>query len=376
ELAWEMNLPLPDNYEFVFVSGHCNGASSFMEFLRKCNVNIGWAGWSDGFGRYSFYYNYLIYYSDGFNVLHIGERIISIDEYERRKTFSLIQKKVKILVCYRDPISILKTALNVSIYRNGDVREVDVLDDSYDQYLPNSYYQYNKENISNFDLYGMQNYGYTQQSILNYFPNNEIIILDMKKVDAQYAFDTMCNFSNQFGFDKPNIQDKIFFQSKISSYTSLIHVVLPMTLKIVINNYNIDVVINFQSNTANRDDTLLFFDKYLNINNILLNIHILNNANNILDNDAKNLIRNYINDFVKKIKLRYQPLEDKKITQEDIIEYFKNNKQACSILKSIVDNEFAYIKQHRPDIVASWKYYQEFEKMCEELDGKEDLSKE
>ncbi|EDP5116266.1 DUF2972 domain-containing protein, partial [Campylobacter jejuni] len=23
----------------------------------------------------------------------------------------------------------------------------------------------------------------------------------------------------------------------------------------------------------------------------------------------------------------------------------------------------------RPDIVASWKYYQEFEKMCQELDG-------
>ncbi|EJJ4544525.1 DUF2972 domain-containing protein, partial [Campylobacter jejuni] len=26
------------------------------------------------------------------------------------------------------------------------------------------------------------------------------------------------------------------------------------------------------------------------------------------------------------------------------------------------------IKQHRPDIVASWKYYQEFEQMCKELD--------
>ncbi|MPO36336.1 DUF2972 domain-containing protein, partial [Campylobacter jejuni] len=25
--------------------------------------------------------------------------------------------------------------------------------------------------------------------------------------------------------------------------------------------------------------------------------------------------------------------------------------------------------QHHPDIVASWKYYQEFEKMCKELDG-------
>ncbi|EAK3947490.1 DUF2972 domain-containing protein, partial [Campylobacter jejuni] len=28
-----------------------------------------------------------------------------------------------------------------------------------------------------------------------------------------------------------------------------------------------------------------------------------------------------------------------------------------------------HIKQHRPDIVASWKYYQEFEQMCKELDG-------
>ncbi|EAM0718573.1 DUF2972 domain-containing protein, partial [Campylobacter jejuni] len=27
------------------------------------------------------------------------------------------------------------------------------------------------------------------------------------------------------------------------------------------------------------------------------------------------------------------------------------------------------IKQHHPNIVASWKYYQEFEKMCKELDG-------
>ncbi|WP_257797125.1 DUF2972 domain-containing protein, partial [Campylobacter jejuni] len=26
-------------------------------------------------------------------------------------------------------------------------------------------------------------------------------------------------------------------------------------------------------------------------------------------------------------------------------------------------------KQHRPDIVASWKYYQEFEQMCKELNG-------
>ena len=34
------------------------------------------------------------------------------------------------------------------------------------------------------------------------------------------------------------------------------------------------------------------------------------------------------------------------------------------------ERELICIQQHRPDIVASWKYYQEFEKMCKELDSK------
>ncbi|EAI4952488.1 DUF2972 domain-containing protein, partial [Campylobacter jejuni] len=46
-----------------------------------------------------------------------------------------------------------------------------------------------------------------------------------------------------------------------------------------------------------------------------------------------------------------------------------NNKNARVSAKNILDEELVYIKQHRPDIVASWKYYQEFEKMCKELDG-------
>ncbi|ECL0278544.1 DUF2972 domain-containing protein, partial [Campylobacter jejuni] len=38
-------------------------------------------------------------------------------------------------------------------------------------------------------------------------------------------------------------------------------------------------------------------------------------------------------------------------------------------IKNILKSHLLHIKQHRPDIVASWKYYQEFEKMCKELDG-------
>ncbi|HEF3566390.1 TPA: DUF2972 domain-containing protein, partial [Campylobacter upsaliensis] len=39
----------------------------------------------------------------------------------------------------------------------------------------------------------------------------------------------------------------------------------------------------------------------------------------------------------------------------------------AKIYKEILDKELIFIKKERPDIIASWKYYQEFEKMCENL---------
>ncbi|MCW1341923.1 DUF2972 domain-containing protein, partial [Campylobacter jejuni] len=55
--------------------------------------------------------------------------------------------------------------------------------------------------------------------------------------------------------------------------------------------------------------------------------------------------------------------------EEDVLNYFKENKELRLKLKNILDKELVHIKKYRPDIVASWKYYQEFEKMCEELDS-------
>ncbi|EOH2345428.1 DUF2972 domain-containing protein, partial [Campylobacter jejuni] len=57
------------------------------------------------------------------------------------------------------------------------------------------------------------------------------------------------------------------------------------------------------------------------------------------------------------------------LSKEKCIDYLKNKKEIRKKLKKILDEELVHIKQHRPDIVASWKYYQEFEKMCKELDG-------
>ncbi|EAI3364580.1 DUF2972 domain-containing protein, partial [Campylobacter jejuni] len=57
------------------------------------------------------------------------------------------------------------------------------------------------------------------------------------------------------------------------------------------------------------------------------------------------------------------------ICENQILAYLKNNQTLMRQWKKIFDQELICIKQHHPNIVASWKYYQEFEKMCKELDG-------
>ena len=78
--------------------------------------------------------------------------------------------------------------------------------------------------------------------------------------------------------------------------------------------------------------------------------------------------KNYLKDFAYKLDERIKLEESLMINEKDVLEYLRNNKQARLDLKSILDEELTHIKTHRPDIVASWKYYQEFERMCEELD--------
>ncbi len=51
-----------------------------------------------------------------------------------------------------------------------------------------------------------------------------------------------------------------------------------------------------------------------------------------------------------------------------MLEYLKEHKDLRKIYQTYFEKEFVHIKQVRPDIVESWKYYQEFERMCAELD--------
>ncbi|MBZ7945129.1 hypothetical protein H2259_03620, partial [Campylobacter sp. RM10532] len=38
ELAWEMNLPLPDNYEFIQLGSHGTGNMGFHNIMKCCGM--------------------------------------------------------------------------------------------------------------------------------------------------------------------------------------------------------------------------------------------------------------------------------------------------------------------------------------------------
>ena len=57
----------------------------------------------------------------------------------------------------------------------------------------------------------------------------------------------------------------------------------------------------------------------------------------------------------------------KEIKILDVLQYFKVKPKQAKIYKEILDKELIFIKKERPDIVDSWKYYKEFEKICENL---------
>ncbi|EIS7943049.1 DUF2972 domain-containing protein, partial [Campylobacter jejuni] len=48
--------------------------------------------------------------------------------------------------------------------------------------------------------------------------------------------------------------------------------------------------------------------------------------------------------------------ESRKVTEIDILEWIKQDQDLILSLKEMFERELICIKQHRPDIVASWKY--------------------
>ncbi|MFB1639905.1 DUF2972 domain-containing protein, partial [Campylobacter sp. MRC_CM3] len=393
ELAWEMNLPLPDNYEFVFLTGMLSGHSALISFFRKCELNC-FLHTTFCHMHYRYYDFYAFLQNKQFNVVAYSQFSLSYNMKDFDKFFKLIDKKIPILFLVRDPISRLKTGTNHPIANPNSIKDLNLNTNVYDVFKNKMYvgdfgknFCYSEEPSMKYLPRWIINDILFQTSLINFLRYRDIFYLDMEEIKPARAFDTMCDLADKFNFKKPT--DKHFFEGIINGdligfiplnfYANKKNIIKnddvvykdESSIYILISSFN--HVEYYKQSKEYINFTKEFFDHPLKYENLGIFLKQQEFERLKKDNSLFDATKKYLNNFVEALEERIELERAKLFKEKDVLNYFKENKELRLKLKNILDKELVHIKKYRPDIVASWKYYQEFEKMCEELDGESEI---
>ncbi|EAK7070646.1 DUF2972 domain-containing protein, partial [Campylobacter jejuni] len=215
ELAWEMNLPLPDNYEFVFLSGGLSGHAAMMSFFNVCGIGYLYHHMDLMKNRYIDYYHFSRI-ENLYSIITYGQYSLTQGMNNIGKYLTLINK-IPILFLVRDPISRLKTGVNHPILNPKSMKEICLNNDYSDVFknkmyvgdIGKNFYYSEKPSMKYLPRWINEDTMY-QTSLCLLFSNRDITYIDMEEIKPAKAFDTMCDLANKFGFKKPT--DKKFFE--------------------------------------------------------------------------------------------------------------------------------------------------------------------
>ncbi len=376
---WEFNIPLPNKFRFIYLYRHGSGAQNTMWYFRNSGLHfIDCFRWGEGKDRYCKMYSVL---NNANNECVIGMSDIEYKNIEEMEKFIFLLKQddMYILTQTRDPIDLIKhvcsrskryTKEQLNLIKKSVFTMNDLFEDVYREDLQKNY---------NKDIVIMR-----FPTIFSHYHHLKILQDSIKKI---YYID----FSDLKNEKIINIMNDFFLELKltplciskakevfaINRYKGSLNLLFPIDLKIYLSNNKTNVITikfieNFflPKNIDNFDDfyKIIFgcshpsFGVYIDKNDLLFLYR---------DNVLYNKTLEYLKLFLCKLLNRIDNEEKYKINIESVLKELRQNRNKRNELKDILQEELLFCKQHRPDIVASWKYYQEFEKMCEELDKKE-----
>lgn len=89
-----------------------------------------------------------------------------------------------------------------------------------------------------------------------------------------------------------------------------------------------------------------------------------------ISTSSKSFPASFVESLKKEIEKRLEVIYNKilpyhslKITPKIFLDFLARNLSKAEILRSTFDYELQHVKQNRPDIVATWEYYKEFQKL-------------
>lgn len=350
-LAWDFNICLK-NAKFIYISPHGVGAAAFLNLLNHaCGVYCYPSWMLEENSKFRYMLNFLALMSKKQVAINISE--ININDIN--KYLTLIDKDTPIIYQVRDPISLLKHSYgrDWSKVRRNYQKEFDI---NYDYKLYIKYLTPSKTYM-NDDFENLLKDTFINHYLLSKINKDKIYYLDMSEISINKAYDTFINLANKFNFTPPPISTKELFKRK--EFRGYIRYLFPLIFKVdneinlIIDRYYIDEnIINIFDKICQSDlknDVGIYIQK--------------DKINNFLKHKNYKKIINYLSNFLNDLKEVIDDTEKQMMSENDVLNYLKENESAKIKLKKILDIETSHIKQNRPDIVNSWKYYQEFEKL-------------
>ena len=403
ELAWEWNLPLPPNYEFMYFSNGSTASWATFEFFKNCSVNCATNN-DDIFNPKSsflYHYNFLASKSKQKQIFFSYFGSIMQYEYAEHLVASLT-KKCPLFYVARCPIGRLKHLIN---HQDSDyvwaqrIPQINLTFD-YTKLFPNLRY-WSGDSIPSFPILNDYSIVFEKlmlDSALDKFDDkiSSIYCVEFSDLKADKAFDTFCKLADMLGFDKPT--NKEIFTNRINRNRGTL-TTLPTTLYAHAD----DLLKSFKIGQKEKRDLTSLEQKdgfsiivtlphylseeqkdFVDISEEIYPNPIIDDTKILIIIDKKelsrlkenvelfNVTKIYLKGYIDACIDNVNKVEANLINEEQILEYLKTNKEVRIKIKKILDNELNYIKEHHPNFIEKWKYYLEFEKMCAELDGEKD----
>ncbi|WP_336524679.1 DUF2972 domain-containing protein, partial [Helicobacter japonicus] len=357
ELAWDLNLPLPPYYQFICIGRGVSGHAAFCwRFFPLCGDS------AKGIGEGEQKTNFIPLYHKN-DAVYNCIILTTWWNNNRLKQASLLDKNVPVIFLVRDPISRLKSAMN---HGSGVGSGEFALGDDLEKVLDRKRYYKNSRTINPESLkYLWRAYDFRDYTNVTWFRDKEIIYVDMQEIMPNRAFETMAKLSKIVGFNPPKLEDKHLFEEQ-SIVFELAHT-LPLTLKVecdcdvICIKITRDIHANTKNYLLNSELTPHQMLEQISIGLTMEHYTILSQNKLLLKETLE-----YLNKFVLALWEKKEWIRQMQWNEAKVLEYLRDDKSLRNEIYEKLKKELVHIKANRPDIVESWKYYQEFERMCEE----------
>lgn len=364
-LAWELNLPLPDNYEFVWLQKDSCASIATLTFFNILVKKFDNLVWLDQKSHYNSLMNF---------------KTASIHQRHYRLLY-LLPCNINLIYIARDPISIIKHALNHIGYDPSRIyygmKEINLSTHINSSLFHKPYYIYAKDpykiEVSDVDKI-ILNYGdgyFNTRKRLKILKNKikSIECLEFSEFNTKNAFNTFTRLAHKYNFTPP--KDPLVFEGRANRNQGDL-LVLPVNLHI---NKNCKIIITTNQLHHNKQGFIninkdIFENRVLMFDNLILLIKEQEYV--ILKNDQAlfQKCKDYINNYIDALEQHEIDIKNNLINEEQILEYLREQKDLRNRLKNLIDDDLTYVRENHPEYIEKWKYYKEFEKICEELDNK------